>query len=247
MKNFLIAICTCDKNLTRTPHLEKIYKQYNFNNYFFYFGSGIPLSSKYISLNTSDCYSNLTLKTYEMFKYVQNLDFDYLVKVDDDTFLDINQLSKLNLKNYDYIGSSSSLSKHLENFNYYKEYLISKSLKKNIDFSYTSKLTDFPYIMGNFCIFKKELILKILKFCLKDRLHIEIPQEDISVGYVCSKVNSNLLDIGENIPFYHITKNISYHPVPFMLQNLFFKSESKKQRLSLCKSFLLTNKYFQTK
>jgi len=244
MKNILLAICTYKDNLNRAKHLEQIFNKYNFKNYFFYHGEGDCRDERFINLHTSDCYSNLTAKTYKMLDHFNGMDFDYLVKIDDDTFLDINELHDLDVNDHEYIGGVSSLNDHLKNFEFYKDYLISRSLKKDISFAYTNKLTDFNYVMGNFCIFKKDIISRILQFCKTNTLHAEIPQEDISVGYVCNQINAKTLDISSHIPFYHITKNISYHPVPPMLHNLFVDAFTRENRLSLCNRFLPANKYF---
>jgi len=245
MKNIILAICTYKDNLNRAKHLEQVFRKYNFKNYFFYYGEGNYCDERFINLHTSDCYSNLTAKTYKMLDYFNNKDFDYLVKIDDDTFLDIDELYNLDVNNYEYIGGLSTLNDHLKNFKFYKDYLITRSLKKDINFDYTKKLSDFKYVMGNFCIFKKDIINKILQFCKNDTLHTEIPQEDISIGYICNRINAKILDISSHIPFYHITKNISYHPIPPMLHNLFVDASTRENRLSLCSRFLPANKYFK--
>lgn len=244
MKNILLVVCTCENNLSKTKFLENILNSYEFKNYYFYHGEGCSLSNRYINLNTSDCYSNLTQKTYKMLDYFKNFKFDYLVKIDDDTFLDINALLKLEVGDADYIGGASSLKNHLDNFDFYKEYLLNRSLKKDINFDYTKNLENFNYILGNFCIFKKSIIKKILQYSKKDKICTRIPQEDISIGYTCKQIKANLLDISENIPFYHIVKNISYHPIPFILLKLFQNSFYKSDRVMLCNRFIALNKYF---
>lgn len=244
MKNILLVICTCKNNLSKAAFLENFFNSYGFNNYYFYHGEGNSPSKKFIKLNISDCYSNLTQKTYKMLEFFKNFKFDYLVKIDDDTFLDINLLHELNVGNADYIGGASSLKNHLNNFEFYKEYLLNRSLKKDINFDYTKNLKNFNYILGNFCIFKKSIIQKILQCSKKDKICMKIPQEDISVGYICKKIKAKLLDISENIPFYHITKNISYHPIPLILFKLFQISSSKRDRVILCNRFIALNKYF---
>lgn len=245
MKNVLVAICTCKQNLNKALFYENFFKRFKFNNYFFYHGEGVSPSSKFINLNISDCYSNLTKKTYSMLERFKDFNFDYLIKIDDDTFLDVNELYNLDVQDSDYIGGSSSLNMHLKNFDFYKEYLLSKSLKKDIDFNYTNNLSDFKYILGNFCILRKDLIFKILEYIKDDIIFDKIPQEDISIGYVCDKINAKLLDISDNIPFYHITKNISYHPLSFVLFNMFFNEKDKVKRVNLCNRFLPFNKYFK--
>lgn len=246
MKNFILAVGTCVHNLHRALHLQSNFKKYNFDNYYFYHGEGISPNNRFIKLNISDCYSELTKKTYEMLKhFYKNYEFDYLIKIDDDTFIDISTLRELNVEGFDYIGSTSTLQNHLNNFEFYKEYLLSKSLKKDIDFNYKEHLTDFTYVLGNFCILSKNIIRKILEFYDKNELCKKIPQEDISVGYACSNINANLLDLSENVPYYHIAKNISYHPVPFILQSLFFSLPSKADRIKVCKRFIQLNKYFK--
>jgi len=245
MNNILLAVCTCKQNLNKALFYENFLKKYNFNNYLFYHGEGISPSNKFVNLNTDDCYSNLTKKSFLMLDRLKNFEFDYLVKVDDDTFIDLIALFELNVGDSDYIGGASTLKTHIQNFEFYKEYLLSRSLKKNIDFNYTKNLSDFKYILGNFCILRKDLILKILNFIKTDKIYGKIPQEDISIGYVCDQIKANMLDLSDNIPFYEITNNISYHPIPLVLFNMFFNKREKNDRVQLCRKFLPLNKYFK--
>jgi hypothetical protein len=243
---FLFVICTCQQNLKKAEYLQKLLCKFNVKNFYFYHGEGISPNSSFLKLNVSDCYSELTAKTFKMLKTIQDKHFDYLVKLDDDTFLDFKELEKLDLKEFDYIGGASSLEQHLNNFIFYKKYLINYSLKKNINFDYRYKLhNNFEYIMGNFCILRKDIIKNLLNVYDVDGVCREIPQEDISVGYACNKINARILNLAENIsPFYHITRNnLSYHPIPIFLHNLFF-NKSKEERLSFCNKFLPLNKYF---
>jgi len=257
MKDFLIAVGTCPKNFNFIKHYDDLFKFYNFDNYIYFYGTDKLNHDKSVCLNTSDCYSNLTKKTFLLFKYfIEHREEEYLVKIDDDTFIDIDELKKIDTKNYDIIGKRASLKNHMLTVkNSYKKYIKQNNLRKNYNFDYLKQIknVDFDYTEGNFVIFSRDLIINILntakKIINENNIDITaIPQEDIAVGYVCSKINHKILDIKYiffDHTFYGIDNlNIHFHPIPVILLKKMIKNKNFEDRLKLCKDFIFLNKYF---
>ena len=67
-----------------------------------------------------ESYNQLGLKTYLAFKKIINLDFDYLVKLNDDTFFDINRFLTEKIKGYSYIGKQEKKLKNSSNSHFFK-------------------------------------------------------------------------------------------------------------------------------
>jgi len=244
MNNICIAVCTCKNKIKSAIEYNNFIKDYT-DNYFFYHGESEINNLKFKCLYTSDCYSKLTLKTYKMLAYSLNFNYDHLIKIDDDTFLNFTALKSADFKNVSYGGNLSSLENHLLNFEKYKNYLISQSYIKDISFNYSKKLTkNFKYVQGNFCILSRDTIIKILNAIKEDTLYKDIPQEDISIGYICSKINVPPVDLNsKNLPYYHTTP-FSIHPVKPILLKKLFKLSNINDIFNECRQNIYMNKYF---
>lgn len=244
MNKLYIAICTCKTKILSALEYSKIIKNYT-DNYFFYHGENEIKNVKFKCLNTSDCYSKLTHKTYKMLEYSLNFEFDHLIKIDDDTFLNFNTLKNANFNGINYGGNLSSLENHLLYFEKYKNYLISQSYIKDISFNYKKKLSNnFKYAQGNFCILSRNAIIKILNEIVNDNLYKEIPQEDISLGYLCNKLDIIPTDLNsKDLQYYHTTP-FSIHPVKPVLLKKLFKLNNINEIYNECKQNIYMNKYF---
>lgn len=78
--------------------------------YYFIEGGHEPpvrLEGNALQLSCKDDYESLSFKTYQALSYIdQHVDFDYVFKCDDDTYVDIKRLKKMVERcNHDYVGS----------------------------------------------------------------------------------------------------------------------------------------------
>lgn len=108
----LITICSCNKTKNRRlaqrntwlknipPHIK----------YFYYLGKGANIEGEddCVILPVKDDYSSLTSKATAALEHsLACYDFDYLVKFDDDNYVDLERLTTLCKMNHEYVGCPS--------------------------------------------------------------------------------------------------------------------------------------------
>ena len=104
MINIILLITVCNQNRQRIKnHVDNLYNQSLINNDIkftpvFVFGkdgdtTGIPFDT--IITDVEEKYSNLKLKLLASYKTVsEDYDFDFLIKIDDDTKVNLGQFKK---------------------------------------------------------------------------------------------------------------------------------------------------------
>lgn len=172
---------------------------------------------KVLKLDLEDKYTNLYKKIFSMFDVLNKEEFDFLCKIDDDTFINFNEFNYEYLKNFDYIGrvANSFTGSHITiNFNMFM-------INNKIDF-YPSKYFNKPFkFCSGDCYFlsKKAINLINSKNQFLNNLEAEIVCEDQLVGFLLDKedilikdITESSLDISKNS--LQITKNFfSIHPI----------------------------------
>lgn len=106
-KKIIVAIMSCHayRNSRQIAVRESWLKSFDGRWFFFEGGDETSYNDNLLILNCPDTYEDLALKTKLMLKYVyDNFEFDYLVKVDDDTGLIVDRLLDRDLPEEDYIG-----------------------------------------------------------------------------------------------------------------------------------------------
>jgi len=126
MAKIILATTTCQKFLYKIDTIKKswLYNSSNIKHLFFTGGNEEKKVDNLITLKCNDDYHYLTQKTRKMFEYcLQNEEFDYIVKTNDDSFVDMEKFIATDYTSYDYGGYICSKKiKFLEgsdiNFNY---------------------------------------------------------------------------------------------------------------------------------
>ena len=109
-KKILIGVMTCPKFSVRANSIRATWlKNLPANlSTLFVFGDDGPttrLEGNKLTVNCKEAYENLPEKVYRFFKFChQELEFDYILKVDDDSYVDFNRLLSFDLREADYIG-----------------------------------------------------------------------------------------------------------------------------------------------
>lgn len=250
---FFVGILTCRKNLPKIDYLRKTWiKDLISNNitYKVFIGKNndITTHDDIVVLDVEDDYEHLKDKTKEMIKYAISYEqFDYILKTDDDTFVDVNNFLNLNLSNKDYIGWFSCLKTFKRLLPNYIDYMKKRNLRKNFDHSFLDKLDkNLTYAIGGFYLLSKNIASKVLNELESNELCKEILQEDISMGYACSKINVSSLDLYSKHNWYQISlDNIFYHPINFMLMSQLYSNKDTSKREQILEQNLILNNNFR--
>ena len=99
----IFYILTCEKNLKRAKQIKKRFEESGGEYYFVYSKDLQEKLQPYIEVDCKEAYEDLPLKTFGLVNHFLQTNHSYMVKLDDDTFLDLNKIKKLNPKE-DYIG-----------------------------------------------------------------------------------------------------------------------------------------------
>lgn len=108
----IVAVTTCPQNEQRIQAVQDTWlsavsaktvkKLFVYGND----GKACPrMESDRVFLNCPEAYEHLSLKTYKLCQYcLENEDFDFLIKCDDDVFVDLEALLLTVFANADYVG-----------------------------------------------------------------------------------------------------------------------------------------------
>lgn len=167
-----------------------------------------------IQLDTEESYVNLYNKILESLKYINiNLEYDYIIKIDDDTLFNIDKFD-LKMLSADYIGRQMS--------NTEDNYICLPRLNifKHINLGMNKK--DCSYMTGDFYILSKKAVQHVLSNLNKvDSVKYmdSAIAEDYLIGYLLKDAPITTKDITLqtneiNLNFLQITENyMSIHPV----------------------------------
>lgn len=252
MKLF-VGISTCRKNLSKIDYLRKTWlKDLKNNNieYKIFIGrnSDVISHDDIVVLDVEDDYESLKDKTKGILEYsVKHSNFDYILKTDDDTFVDVDNLLKLNFLDKDYVGWFSCLKTHKRLLPNYIDYMKKRKLRKNLDHSYIDKLDiNLTYAIGGYYLLSKHIVKPLLMILQNDRLCSEILQEDISVGYACSKINASKFDLFNKCNWYQVSiDNTFFHPINFMIMQDMHNVKNYDNRLKIITDKLLLNNNYR--
>jgi hypothetical protein len=251
--NLFVGIVTCNKNLSKIDYLRKTWVKKlisNNINYKFFVGRGSTsiLPDDVVALDVEDDYESLKQKTIGIIDYaIKNYNFDYLLKVDDDTFIDVDNLIKIDFNNKDYIGWFSCLKTHKRLLKNYIDYMTKRKLRKNLDHSYIDKINfDLTYAIGGYYLLNKRIAPLVLQTLSNNSLCNEILQEDISTGYACNLINASTMDFYKKINWYQVSNNNTfYHPINFMLMQELSDSKDFEERKKILEANIILNNYYR--
>lgn len=217
------------KNLT---YFKTVLEQKNIIPYFLVnkdFNKKILKEFNYIEYNEEEKYTDLYKKLIYGFKQLyKKIDFDFLIKIDDDTFIDFNQINIGAYKDLDYIGyfieNDSNEGTILVNF-------LSILNSVNLYPPFCKELKN--YAAGSCYILSKKAINIIINFLIPYNLDSYYINEDQLCGYIMQANKVITRDISIKTPFTK-TNNIfltefSAHPI----SNIIFKKLIGKSLNSL--------------
>jgi hypothetical protein len=110
IKQIIIGVITCPKYEYKVKGIQDTWLKTVPPNVRVIFVYGRPgrmasIEGDRLFLDCPEAYEKLPQKMHCFFQYcVQNFDFDYLLKIDDDSYVDIGKLLAFNLRDRDYIG-----------------------------------------------------------------------------------------------------------------------------------------------
>lgn len=110
-----IVVLSCDKYKDRIENLQKnLLNNINYDYYIIradHTLNSSQINNNILTVNCEECYENLPKKTLMAYKYLyNNFDYDYILKIDDDTMINIPILEKFienKFLNLDYLGGKA--------------------------------------------------------------------------------------------------------------------------------------------
>ena len=171
------------------------------------------------NLDTEERYSNLYKKILKSLKKSLDTEYDYLIKIDDDTLVNWDKFGVSFLKDYDYIG-------RIQNFYTQNKVVLDIpmfNINKTINLYPQTFKENFKFATGDFyCLNKKtvEFLVEQEEFVYQHFKEEEYICEDQLIGFLLrnKEIKTNDLTFGDiNIQLQHklqITKDVlSIHPI----------------------------------
>jgi len=253
MSRYFCSIISCNKNLNlkTIQFFEKnicaLLDANNVHNFIFVGTSEISATNeKIVRLDVCDDYFSLRYKVLRALEYSLAYDYDYFIKIDDDTFFDFNNIDMLQFKDYDYIGNFLSYKNLLTIQSHHVAYLKSKEINNQLPQQYfNNEMGEFSYAAGGFYMLSRGTVIKILDTLKLLDAEPCIKQEDAFIGYLCSLCGVRSLDISDNLDFYDVSKyEIFCHPVNNFVNKKLLLSNNKRETL---KKYTILSKYYAPK
>ena len=240
MNNFIIAVTSCEPYLkTRIPVIQ----QYCLKGipHFIFTGKCNKQFDNHIPLDCLDDYFSLRSKTFELFKWFLTTDYDYLVKCDDDSFLNYEEIVKLSPAPHigGFLQFSESKSKRKHHFEY-----VLKLTNREQDLSYFDDITfDFKYAEGGCYILDKDSVRRIVEYEQNNTIP-KIISEDITVGYIVHLLKIPIVDLTIPLEWYDVT-TFHFHPCKEILFPLLSSKKTLPERLDILKRFSCLNLHYR--
>lgn len=241
----MFYITTHEANKLMAKKVKKYFDEQNVPYAFVY---GIECEAPiepFIQVDCKEAYENLPLKTFLLIEhFLLHTNHEYMVKLDDDTFLDVKKLKMLRLTE-DYIGVFEKPAETLKNtiYHWYKiqnaEYKVQKKVISNLS-----------YAQGACYILSRKAARKI--FNKGKEYYINTPTtylgEDVKVGLVLSEPDIIKKDIKETNYdlFYEIGQNFLFiHPIHFLLYEQMLNTTNEEKKKLLRKKPILNTNYLR--
>lgn len=111
----LVGACSCQRYPGRRDACRETWMQHPAPGVMckFFLGSDVPLQNEpdVVTLPVSDRYRQLPIKVFSFYEWaVHNVDFDWLMKVDDDTYCAIDKIYDILDSRFDMIGDNAYTS-----------------------------------------------------------------------------------------------------------------------------------------
>lgn len=215
----IFYITTHDQNIEAANKIKALFEGKNVSYFFVYGRNPKQKVEPSLEVDVDEAYENLPLKTYFLIEhFLQNFPNDILVKMDDDTFVDVEAIIS-NPYPEDYVGLFVKYTKSLKN-SIYHWYKI-----KTEDYRIQKPSFDLSYAEGSLYFLSFKAAQAVYNF--GKEFFINIPEhyigEDIKVGMCLPEPEFSRKDITKPwVPFYEISTDFSFiHPVhPHLIDKL---------------------------
>lgn len=241
MVKVLVVTTTCNKFLHRIDAIKNTWSKECDNHLFFIGGDKFERRDNLIYLECNDSYEYLTQKTRKLFEYcIEHETFDYILKTNDDSYIDIKKFLNSNFYNFEYGGYVCSKTidyKSNENLNFQIDDTTIKCDKKLLDGK------TFNYGTGGFYFISK----KAINLCLKNKVPCDMKTfdntsvEDLVVGVMLHNADiKNILNLNHNpkidLPYDISIRGMSIHPVHYKIMNdLYTNKDNFNNQLTVLK------------
>ena len=250
MSKFICYITTCSKNQLRAELCKQYFDKQGIEYYFVY---GTPASdtvSPHLKFDIPESYSQLPLKTYHMVQHFLSTNADFMIKINDDTFVDFDAIPDEVYK-HDYCGAANSTEKRKNNPRTWHQYKMAE-YEDNSEYNRAYDFSRNDYINGGFYMLSRRAAqiiadTRIETFTNTPTTYIG---EDIIVGYVLQREGIEIFNMsindyypGRGMLNLEITTNhASVHPVnPFLFPRL--KQCTQQERQQVLRIYDFLNEY----
>lgn len=257
---FVLLITACSKYINRfNLQIKNLDKNSHFINKhhitpLFVFGEDdaeLPPQCKYkqIRVKTGERYTNLYKKIILGFEESLKLDFDYLIKIDDDTLVNFQHFESQIFSTYDYIGRIQNFfTKNTINID-----LPMYNIHKQVDLYPSSFEENFKFATGDFYALSRkwlEYIIHQKQYVFDTFKEEDYICEDQLIGFLLKDQPLAINDIISNdretfdLKLQLTKNNLSVHPINCQLFEQMINMDSKKQ-LFFLKTNRMLNLYYR--
>lgn len=235
----IVYITTYSKRISYAKKIKEIFEHSGLEYYFVYGKNNLTKLEPYIEMDCDETYENLPLKTYcIMDHFLQDLSRTRMIKINDDTYVDINRLKQMTLTE-DYIGSFVDYPTNLKSqiFHWFKV--------NSLDYKVKKQTFNLSYAEGSFYSLSRkaaEIILKHGRIFFTSTPETYLG-EDTKVGMCLANANITKKDITTyKLPYYEIMDDYTIiHPVHHTLFNKIKNTSNQKELVDLLGRSLMIN------
>ena len=208
---YIFSIFTCPSHINRIQALEKtcIPRELpaNCRVYYVYGNSDSVIEhERNLYLKCNESYEYLLDKTYHTLKYIDNFDFDYFIKLDNDIYIPdfslfVNKIDELKEKAIDFATTNFVEESEASRTWHYSK------VPDKFKVPYAGVYPD-KWAQGHCCIISKEFCRKALKELKKTKLHL-LPvtkaTEDVVISDIMFKNKATTYEIGGLVEHLHLS------------------------------------------
>lgn len=235
----IFYITTHEGNIKYANQIQEMFKDSGLEYYFVYGKTPQNYLEPKLILDVEESYENLPLKTYYITEHFLSTSHSYMVKMDDDTYIDFEKLKQQNFTE-DYIGMFLTYpdDERSKIFHWYTvktpEYLVKKPT------------FNLNYAEGGCYILSRKAAQAVYNhgYDFFDSTPATYLGEDVKVGMCLESEEYTKIDLMDNEGmYYEIAKDFLFiHPVNFILFNKLKNTSNDEKRAILNKyNFLNLN------
>lgn len=238
----IFYITTHEKNYINAQKVKRMFEQTEHKFYFVYGKNQTKKVEPYIEVDVVESYENLPLKTYYILEHFLSTAEDYVIKMDDDTYIDFALFDQTTY-NEDYIGMFLDYPSTLKSsiFHWYTV--------DNPEYKIPKKTFDLKYAEGGWYMLSR----KAAQICWEkgysffDSTPDTYLGEDTKIGMAlnCPEITTKDLLYNDGL-MYETTKDLMViHPVHPVLFDKLACSTTKEEKLDWLKRLNCLNLNFK--